>query len=94
MAEEPLGIGVTLAVRQQTGNFPCRISDLKITETLGAIKEEIPFKNIGKIPEGSLPPYVSRSDKYLSKSEDLKAKELKYYEVMKLLIELFICRLY
>ena len=65
MAEEPLGISVTLAVRQQTGNLPYRISDLKITETLGTIKEEISFKNIGNIPEGSLPPYVSKSDKDL-----------------------------
>ena len=75
MVEEPLGIGVTFAVRQKTGNLPFRLSDHNITETLG--EEGSFFENIGYIPEGSLPPYVSKSDKYLSSSEDLNAKELK-----------------
>ena len=76
VADNHLGVCVTLAVRQQTGKMPLRITILKTTASLGAKASLIPLKNNGKSPLGSVPPKASRSCKRILSSEDLKAKEV------------------
>ena len=75
--EAPLGIAVTLAVRQYSGNDPRRISPLKITLWFGAKISAIIFRNRGNTPKGSTPPYVSRSRSRRRRTGVRKAKELR-----------------
>ena len=55
----PLGMAVTLADRQHSGNDHRRISPQKIMLSLGAIISATIFRNGGNTPNGSTPPYVS-----------------------------------
>ena len=54
-------MAVTLADGQHSGNNPRWTSLQKIMLCFGAIISTTFFRNIGKTPEGSTPPYVSKS---------------------------------
>ena len=72
----PMGMAVTLADRQHSGNDPRRMSLRKIMLSFGAIISTTFIRNGGNTPNGLIPPFVSRSRSRLRRAEVRKAQEL------------------
>ena len=70
--KEPLGFGVTSAIRHSSGNSPPRNNPRKRQLSFGARTEAVFRKNMGKQPDGSTPPFWSRSNRCCSTSRALK----------------------
>ena len=66
-------IGVTSAILHSSGNSPQRNNLRKRQLSFGARTEAVFRKNIGKQPDGSTPPFGSRSNRCRSTSRSLKA---------------------